>query len=242
MARRALPTFAEAFLSTEGGRWAERLVRLFHRWLDKQKLSIETIEAVHIDRFLDHPARRPIKARTRNDYRYKLRRYLDWLRARGHIKLDTHWLTVRRRALPPHAEEFLADLEPTLRPGTCLHYRGSLYQLHGWLDENRIRVQDLRRKDLKAWFRHLHGKGQAPATRKNIIVAARVYLRDLEDQGMLRHHADDLIRRSDLPRLPQYLPRPLPLETDRELRNRLANSESPHQRALLLMRKVFFER
>ncbi len=239
MGRRPLPSVAEAFLATEGGRWAERLVRLFHHWLEDQQLGLETLRLVHVDQFLHRPSGRPIEVRTLHDYRYKLRRYFDWLRTHGHIDLDIpSRRSMPRRTLPAYAEEFLAGLEPTLRPGTCKHYRGSLYQLHDWLDEQRICIRDLGRQDLKVWFQHLQRKGQAPATRVNIIVAVRVYLRELEDQGILSVHADDLIRRSDLPRLPHYLPRPLPPEADRILKNRLANSESPYQRALLLMRNT----
>ena len=132
----------------------------------------------------------------------------------------------------------MTGLESTLRPATCIQYRASLHQLHDWLDECRLDIQQLNRQQLKGWFRHLYDKGQAPATRVNIIVAVRTYLRDIEDQGGLVARADDLIRRSDLPRLPQYLPRPLPPDADSALKKRLQSFKSPLHRGLLLMRNT----
>jgi integrase len=54
----------------------------------------------------------------------------------------------------------------------------------------------------------------------------------------MRTAPDDLIRGNDLPKLPQYLPRPLTAHADRELQHRLANANEPGAWALLLMRRT----
>jgi integrase len=54
----------------------------------------------------------------------------------------------------------------------------------------------------------------------------------------MRTDPDELIRKSDFPKLPQYLPRPLNAEADRELQRRLAASQEPTAWALLLMRRT----
>jgi integrase len=54
----------------------------------------------------------------------------------------------------------------------------------------------------------------------------------------MRTPPDELIRRTDLPKLPQYLPRPLTAEADRELQRRLNDAKEPGAWALLLMRRT----
>jgi integrase len=54
----------------------------------------------------------------------------------------------------------------------------------------------------------------------------------------MRTSPDELIRESDFPKLPRYLPRPLSAEADRELQRRLAASQDPTAWALLLMRRT----
>jgi integrase len=54
----------------------------------------------------------------------------------------------------------------------------------------------------------------------------------------MRTAADELIRKSDFPKLPHYLPRPLSAEVDHELQRRLAAAEDPTAWALLLMRRT----
>jgi site-specific recombinase XerD len=54
----------------------------------------------------------------------------------------------------------------------------------------------------------------------------------------LHAYHEELIRRIDLPKRPEYLPRPLPPDADRELQRRLAASSDPYQQGLLLMRNT----
>jgi site-specific recombinase XerD len=167
-----------------------------------------------------------------------VRRYLDWLYRGGDIDFNADWLRVRHKILCAPAETFLKSLEPTLRPATCQQYRGSIRSLHDWLEKREISLRSLGRREAKAWMHSLYARGQSPATRMNIIVAVRVYLRSLNDAGLLATPADDLIRQRDLPKLPTYLPRPLEPDTDRVLRQRLAESSDPYQRGLLVMRNT----
>lgn len=233
-----VPDLTAEFLKTPPARHAERVIRMFHRWLTERGVVLAELERKHVDGFLACPAGETISALTRNDYRYKIRRYVDWLHWKGVIDFDAAWLRVRHQMLPAHAEQFLASLEPTLRPATCGQYRGSLRELHNWLAKEERPLETLRREEVSLWMQHLANKGQSPATRLNIIVAVRVYLRALNDAGILREPADDLSRQSDLPKLPRYLPRPLEPATDEILRERLAAADDQYQLGLLVMRNT----
>ena len=143
-----------------------------------------------------------------------------------------------RTKLPSSAREFLASLAPTPRPGTCTNYAHALRTLYGWLERHDLEPPRLTRRELAPWFVELHAKGLAPITRYQILVRVRVYLHWLSEYQRMRAAPDDLIRQSDFPKLPQYLPRPLTVEADRELQHRLRNSKKPGAWGLLLMRRT----
>ena len=233
-----LPEIAEAFLRSPAGAHARKPLGVFHSWLRRNEMDFGRLKPHHVDAFMEKPAGKPVSALTRNGYRYILCRYLDWLHADGAIDFHSGWLRVRRQVLPEAAESFLASLAPTLKPATVLQYRASLRMLHNWLAAEGLEIGALTREHAVRWFQHLHARGQAPATRLNEIVAVRVYLRALNDANLLAARADDLVRHSDLPKLPTYLPRPLEPKTDEELRERLARSEDSYQRGLLVMRNT----
>ncbi len=140
--------------------------------------------------------------------------------------------------LPPLARKFLASLVPTFRPATVHCYTFSLRKLHGWLDPRDLTPECLTRAQIERWFQWLHAAGLHPSSRRHILVESRAYLRWLGERRRMRTDPDELIRKSDFPKLPQYLPRPLNAEVDRELQRRLAVSQDPTAWALLLMRRT----
>src|SRR6266545_4640406 len=91
---------------------------------------------------------------------------------------------------------------------------------------------------MSSWLVDLQRQGLHPHTRLNCLLGVRVYLRWMRDHGLVKFDPDDLIRSRDLPKLPDYLPRPLPPEADRQLQARLAASDSPYCLGLLLMRRT----
>ncbi|MGH7487765.1 MAG: tyrosine-type recombinase/integrase, partial [bacterium] len=140
--------------------------------------------------------------------------------------------------LPAIARAFMKSIEPTRRPGTCLSYRSGLAHFHRWLDDHGFAVDKLSRSEISGWFHALLDKGLHPATRIHRLGEIRIYLHWLDQQGLLQANPDELIRVSDFPKMPQYLPRPLPPDVDRELQRRLAASTDFCQRGLRLMRNT----
>jgi site-specific recombinase XerD len=138
----------------------------------------------------------------------------------------------------PLVQRYIATLEPTRRAVTCRLYSNQLRRFHRWLKSNRLHVNELSRKQITRWLIYRSKQGLSAGTRNNEIVTVRLYLRWLYEQGIIHTNPDELIRRTDLPKLPKYLPRPLAPEIDRELHKRLKHSSNPLHKALLLTRKT----
>lgn len=195
-------------------------------------LSLEDMES-----FFVMPFQRVLAPRTSTYYKCTLIRYLNWLDDNGQLGFDPKQLSVRqRRPLPELATQFLKSLEPTHKRSTRYNYRSSLSRFHKYLADNRISLKRLKRAHMEQWLLALSDEGLAPVTRISRLTDARVYLRWLFECNELRADPDDLIRPSDMPRLPAYLPRPLSPAQDAKLQQRLAASSDRLHKALLLMR------
>jgi site-specific recombinase XerD len=236
--QRGLP-LADRFLRTRAGRGAESIVRRFHRWLAAKRMAPHALDEANVERFLGAPFRKAVDPQTAVDAKRGFFAYLDWLYRRGYLGFDPRSLACRgRKPLPPEAQSFLESLTPTHRSSTVSCYRSSLHRFTTWLADSGLSLQRLRRRHIEQWLIMLHDRGLHPATRTYNIIRVRIYLRWLFEQGNLCAHPDDLIRVSDFPKLPSYLPRPLPPAVDVELQKRLAASHDPRCQGLLLMRQT----
>ena len=230
-----LPPPARQFLRTSDGRRARRIVYAFHHWLAQRQLTVDKLTADHFEQLFADLRNPAVPKRTSRKHRQAARAYLQWLHDRALIGFDPEPL-LRPYPLPPLAREFMASLAPTLRSGTCENYTTSVRRFYRWLDARQLDPRRLTRRNLVPWFQQLHAEGLDPATRRSILLKVRTYLRWLNEHQRLRSVPDDLVRSTDFPKLPQYLPRPLTAEADRELKRRLRSSKEPRAWALLLMR------
>jgi site-specific recombinase XerD len=227
------------WLRISDNRLERSLVFALLRWLDRQQLTLAALTPDLLEQFLARPRRTEISRAARGRYRNWLRGYLQWLHDHAVIGFAPQ-PPCRPSAppLPPLAREFLASLAPTHRASTCAGYAYSLRRLHRWLDPRGLALEHLTRSELAPWFQALHAAGLHPSTRTHILIDIRVYLHWVSERRRMRTAPDELIRRTDLPKLPQYLPRPLTTEADRELQHRLGQSTHPAAWALLLMRRT----
>ncbi|MCP4614415.1 MAG: tyrosine-type recombinase/integrase [Planctomycetes bacterium] len=136
------------------------------------------------------------------------------------------------------AKDFIDTLRPILRANTCAGYRSSLNHLHTWLQSLDISLGDIDRGAMERWVKSLADRGLAPITRAMYICHARKYLGWLFEKGTVLVHPEDLLRSSDFPKIPTYLPKPFPTEVDRELQRRFRASDTIYGQALLLMRRT----
>jgi site-specific recombinase XerD len=177
---------------------------------------------------------------TRNDYRYEARRYLRWLEERGLAgpfgpqELEGY----HRRPLPEEVRRFLRMLAPIRRPSTVKTYLGFLRRFHEWLALRGTTLGAVDRELCLEWGQHLHVEGIAAATRVGMLVCVRKYIDWLWDVDLASTPGQVLIRPGDLPKKPDYLPRPLAPDADRELQARLEQDRSAPALRLLVMRRA----
>ena len=232
---------ARRFWRTRKDKKARAIVSQLYRWMAERQLSHAQLQPRHLDRLLECPFGRPLGRRTRYDYRGELLAYLQWLYAKGELSFDPSKLRrgkLQRRPLSELAEQFVATLAITLRPGTCANYRTHLRRFCGWLGKHGVGLLQLDREQVVRWLAHLGEQDLTPSTRCSTILQVRSYLRWLYERGLLERPAEQLIRSTDLPKLPRYLPRPLSPAADRQLRARLSASSCRYQQGLLLMRNT----
>lgn len=233
-----LPRLARRFLQTTAHARVQAIVHAFHRWLDRRRLTLAELTPPLLEQFVARPRGARVCRRVRVVNKAWLRRYLLWLYERGLVSFVPEPGRPRPPELPALARTFLSSLVPTFRPATVHCYTFSLRKLYGWLDPRGLAPEHLTRREIERWFRWLHDLGLHPTSRHHILVEARAYLRWLGERRRMRTAPDELIRKSDFPKLPQYLPRPLSAEADRELQRRLVTSDDPTAWALLLMRRT----
>ncbi len=232
-----LPPDAQQFLQTPQGTGAERVLRRFYRWMKAKHLSPTTLSLEDVKSFYSEPIKRTGKPRSSSLDKRKLIRYLNRLKDEGRLGFDPEQLSVRPNPrFPVLAALYVKSLEPTHKPKTRERYRSILGRFHQHLEGNQIHLKELDRTSIERWLLELSDQGLAPVTRVQMLTATRSYLRWLFDREELFADPDDLIRPSDRPKLPTYLPRPLSPAQDATLQQRLESSSDRLHQALLLMR------
>lgn len=231
-----LPPFALEFLESHSP--SRAAVGTFHRWLKASHRPLRQLQKEELDVFL---LRFTVKPQTpaKRQARTRVLRYFDWLHVRGLLALDSRCAWPRSDfPLPPLATQFLESLAPVTKQSTVNGYKTALRQFHVWLNARGATIEVLDRDTISGWLQWLHARGLHPSTRVDAIQHIRTFLRWLDERALLTHPADVLIRSSDFPKLPQYLPRPLPPDVDAALQRRWARSENVYMLGLLLMRRT----
>jgi site-specific recombinase XerD len=217
-------------------------VLLFHRWLGEIGRSLSDLTVSDMTTFLEQPSRSSISRVTRYNYRYELRKYLRWLEERGLVglfeKAELVGYRQNRKPLPDEVCRFLRYLAPTHRRSTVEGYRSTLRQFHEWLAAQNLELRHVDRSICLRWAQHLHDRGLHPASRVGHLVSLRKYLDWLWEHEIVATPGTALLRAADLPKKPEYLPRPLPPEADRVLQERLKASESDAGLGLYIMRRA----
>lgn len=234
-----LPKVAVEFLQAHCSWKRKSVLCSFHRWMARWKIGFKDLNRAHIESFIGCPNGKNLSPGGRNHYRKYLLRYLIWLHGKGLLGFDPQCFDKRSApSLPQTALRHIRSLEPTLKKSTLNGHRASLRNFHCWLDRNGVSLAALQRNNTSAWLQTLSGSGYLPVTIKNHILYVRIYLRWLYEQGIISNHPDDLIRASDMVKIPKYLPRPLSFAADKELQQRLASCDDIYCQGLLLMRQT----
>jgi integrase len=143
--------------------------------------------------------------------------------------------------LVPVFDRAVDSLSAALSPDTARHYHGTARHFLSYLGTDHPelnRLQQLRREPhVLGWMSRLRAQAPPLATASyiNRLIALRGIFNELAWAEQLSELAH-LIRREDIPRLPQRLPRPLTAEQDQFLQQELLRRNDLGANAFLLIR------
>lgn len=220
-------------------------LRKLHAWMEENNLTLSDLKPSHYPLFHRHLAQKGFSAKYLGGIRVTMQSYFRWLQERslwtGNLKdffprMGKH--TSINIMLPPDATQFLQVIAAQVKPSTHNAYRWSLRLFHNFLNIHEIFPHTVRRPEIENFLCHLARAEAALCcrSRAKILREVRTYLQWLHEHGALDSDPYSLFRAKDFPKSPHYLPRPLPLEIDLELQNRLSQSSNILHWGLLLMR------
>lgn len=243
-----LPAFTHLFLKQRAAttKFAHvryrQLLHLFHNWLLDQKLDVAALHRDQIILFLSFLGARGYTPRELHIRRLYIRTYLDWLRDKNLTRADCQDIIdtieqFRHFELPDFTEEYLRELQTTLREYTVINYKTNLMGLHRFLSRSGVDIREINREHCVSWMRFMFEKKKySTSTRLQRLVNTRGYFYWLADRGILKASVDQLIKSADFPVLDLVLPKPLPPEVDAEIQRRLRASDNIYHKAALLLR------
>jgi site-specific recombinase XerD len=228
-------------MEADHGTYGYDIAVAFGLWLDREGLTLAQLRLDDVYRFVQQQPYdgTPIKAGTQNAHRHRVRHYLCYLYRHGFLHFDPAVIHGRRRKpVPELVERYVGLLRPLNRPSTLYGYRAELRQFHQWLDRQGHSLPEVNRHVVLEWLGHMHDVGWAAQRRINAIALVGRYLAWLCEEGVVADDPAGLLRAGDYPRKPQYLPRPVPPQADREIQKRLGESDDAAAKALPVMRRT----
>lgn len=227
----------------------EFLIR-FSIWIIENNISFKSLRLKHLHDFIS------TEIQPKAENKPRLLKFIDWLKKNGYPEINLNG--IKREIVPNLAEipriqyrfdttdavlpdiawEYLKTLTANRGAGTCYGYKLSLKMFYLHLDDCNVRsLGRVKRKHIESWlvsFRNYY----AATTKTHIIFRVRSYLNWLYERQLLKRHPSELIKTSDLPKIPKYLPRPLTFEQDNELRSRLSDTKDVYCLGILLLRNT----
>lgn len=145
-----------------------------------------------------------------------------------------------RKQLPVPAivSSFMDTLLPVRKRSTCKLARSILRTFHDWLDNQKLPLDKVDRRVMERWLKYLADCELAPITRCTRIYHVKNYLNWLFQNGHLHRSVEQLLRFTDLPKIPSYLPRPFNPDIDKELQTRFLACNTLYGQALFLLRRT----
>jgi site-specific recombinase XerD len=237
--RAPLPEFAAKYVKTCCKSRQHRIeVQKFHSWLNCKSITLAELTPLHIATYLRRPIRNRIGEETSKVMYFLLEPYLCWLYEHGHLKSNITGQYRKPLPLPQCAIEFMDTRRPVRKKSTCDHYANTLRQFHIWLNAQNLSLKEIGRSSMERWLKSLYDQRLSQSTRCASINHMQLYFRWLWERGDIEVDPDELLRVTDRPKIPSFLPRPFPPAADREMQKRLVDMDSVDSQALLLMRRT----
>ena len=245
--REYLNQFLEA--NPRGWEWETRgqtaaCIKKFLRWLESENWTVQDLDAVRVRRFINQMIKNKVHPHTRWQVRMTVFRFLQWLHKQDYPMRSPEELLPYQKPrsdlidvkLPKFANEFLDMMSTKMKKSTLSTYRTACKHFHQFLDDEKIELRLINRVHMEKYFKRLVDLRQKPCTRLSNLVSIRIYLIWLKSRKLIKEQPLKVITTQDYPRIPEYLPRPLPFEVDQLIQKRLAESDDRLHKALLLMR------
>lgn len=221
-------------------------IKYLEFWMNKEKIKFNGIDREAIDHFDQALSESGLGTSSKNAIRVYLQRYFIWLKENNYIEGSLKKIFIRmgtkhkRRkiTLPKEAQDFLITMGLQIKPQSLGAYRTALKILYDFLQKENLNIRDAEKKHMDNFLISLSKENLVNSTRRSILILLKNYLRWLHETGVIELTPDELIRFSDIPKLEQRLPRPLPPEVDKEIQKRLEESESILHQGLLVMRRT----
>lgn len=242
-----LPEIAKRFLRSKRRTWTastmDRVhspINQFHVWLDKNGLSLEFLNEADLRKYIEHCKGRQLGRESLRVLFSCLCHYLKWLKIKKIIRVNVDTVfpssSLCAKPLPETLQQFISFMSVNLRPNTINYYQNCSLDLHKFLRRRNKTIGGMDRRDFEGFLESLYHRGLTVSSRVQWIISVRVYLRWLFEHGLIEKDPDEFIHITDFPKVPDYLPRPLPVTIDQELQRRFAASPDFYHRCLLLMR------
>lgn len=140
------------------------------------------------------------------------------------------------KALTKNRLRFLKVQSVSCKNSTLGAYKTGLKHFARFMQNQNLELERLAANDLADFLCELNEKKLAPYTKLNYFLIVRKYLAWEVENNCVAEKILKSFERSKLPKVPEYLPRPLSTENDRELRQRCQKSNSPYALMFLLLR------
>ncbi len=220
-------------------------LEMFYPWLVDEGGNFSKTNQKTIKKYIAFLKKKNLNHQTFNQRKNAVAQFLGWLYERDLISFSQKELfpTPDRNQkgrydceLPTYATQFLSTLPVTLQPHTCMGYKNTLRCFHLFLIKNDAKINRLNRTHLELWYQSLSKDGLSSVSRIQHILHLRTYIRWLHCHEVLVTDPQFLIKNSDYPRKPKYLPRSLSCDIDLHLQKLLESSTDIRLNGLLLMR------
>lgn len=138
--------------------------------------------------------------------------------------------------VPARIETYLRHEQFRCKPSTISGYKTCLGDFCYWLEQSKQKVTGLTKSKLKGYFVYLENKNLVPYSKVNYLLSVKKYLLWEVECGTLKEDVLSVLDTRELPKVPEYLPRPLSTENDYLLQDMLNRSSSPYAPIFLLLR------
>lgn len=134
--------------------------------------------------------------------------------------------------------QFLKCQSVSCKDSTLRSYKTGLNPFSRFMKKQNLKPEKLRTGDLADFMCALNEQKLVPYTKLNYFLIVRKYLSWEIENNRAPEEILAAFERSKLPKLPEYLPRPLSTENDREFTQRCQKSKSVYALMFLLLRQT----